>query len=1765
MSSGSNPTTPDKESAQLSALQKAYSIINQLESRLADVERERECVQPIAIVGMACRFPGGSVDPGSFWELLHSGRDAVREVPAQRWDVDAIYDSSASTPGKMYSRYGGFIDDMDAFDAAFFGISPHEATRMDPQHRLLLEAGWEALENAGFVPERLKGSRTGVFVGIGQNDYGQILWSGKDLTSVDAYDGTGNSFGFAPGRLSYVLGFHGPCLAVTTACSSSLVASHLACQSLRSKECDLALVGGVQLMLAPGAGVFLSQARAITGNRYYRVFDARSDGYLRGEGCGVVVLKRLADALADGDPMHAVILSSAINHDGRSSALTVPNGLAQRQVLRNALDNAGLKPSDIDYVETHGSGTPLGDPIEIEALADVYCQGRPASRPLLVGTVKANIGHPEEGAGVAGLIKTTLSLEHQEIPALVNFENPNPHIAWDRIAVRVPTEPVSWKRNQTPRRAGISSFGLSGTNVHIILEEAPQTPTSIESSEPDFERTCHLLLLSARDEPGLYRQAQRYAGWLRSCSQVNFADICWSANTRRTSFGHRLAIVASSVEEAAGKLTAFDADRERKQSDVIVGKTTQDRLKTAFFFAGETQDCLNRGRQLYMTQPTFRQSLDRCDEILQRMLDGSFLEALYPSGDTRSLKHSSMPPFMQQLALVSIEFALAELWQSFGVKPSLVLGYGVGEYVAACVAGVICLEDCLKLVARSANLEMNPDAFEDTARSISYNSPEVPFVSSLTGELIRDGVVLDARYWRSHLQESNGYQRSLHKAVEFGCSVILETGPDSSLTMSKERCVTDPDITLLWSLEKENEDWSTMLNAFGRIAVRTADIDWIAFDRDYRRFYVDSLPTYAFAKNRFWIEPRETTATTASGATPNTESDDLRDWLYQIEWQEAPRISACPSAEMTASPTWIVFVGCDPLGPSLCELIRKRGEKCFTVSCNSNGHDQTTDYVVEPLVTGSHDELLRDMGEEKLQNCRIVYLWALDAVDETPEYRSLKKSLPLTSGSWLAKLVRLSFTDNAAGRMWVVTRGAQSVTKTGEDLFHVDQSSLWGFWKSLVSIYPQQCGSIIDLEEKHDSTSKEADAALLMTEMLSDDPEKQVAVRGERRLVPRLNRLVQENDKKSLPQLRSDASYLITGGFGELGFRVALWMAKRGARHLVLTGKSANSNNTNCNTKSHDPRTRNKRKCVEILEGMGVKVATCNVNLDDEEKITALFERFDRDLPPLKGIVHMVGNLEKTPSNHSDDKDVLLVTDPRVAGSWLLHTLTQGLSLDFFAFFSPLSIVNGLKYVNSASTNSFVDGLSYYRKRLGLPALSIDWGPWAEERMSEERMSTDLLSDENRVVGSTNSQLMNSAQALEAFGRLLTGSNNEVIVNNVDWKSYLTFVEPTPLASFYEEIRRQESFDAAGKNDAKCAFINRLSFLSKEEKKNYVVNKICKAVAETLGLEDILNIDVDTHFLDMGMDSIIYPEFCTRLSDEVGIAFFERHLNEYPNINDMSEFILRKNMKTTVGKSAVEALYIDTDRNKLFSFYRSGNHNTRTGSGFLFCNPLLHEYIYSHMSLSRLSEKLSDSGFDVLRFDYYGTGDSEGICHEVSIERCLQNISKAWTTMAGRFESHPNCILGARLGATLALTAAERLRNVKSAFLWEPVIHGREYDKELEDLQKNLKHEFGFQKKRQYRGKGENEIHGFPYTEDLRREIRNLDPFKIGESTLERVLIIESCRRKRTDRLMNILIERGVDVERLIIDCGVFWIPPHQSVSDRNMEQIVEKIKRTCL
>ncbi|MDQ2873909.1 MAG: acyltransferase domain-containing protein, partial [Actinomycetota bacterium] len=1119
------------------SLQKgALLALRQARARIETLEHAGS--EPLAIIGIACRFPGGADTPDRYWQLLRSGTDAISEVPADRWDINKLYEADPEAPGKMTTRWGGFLPQVDQFDPQFFGISPREAESMDPQQRLVLETSWEAIERAGIAADTLAGSQTGVFLGAGNCDYSLLaLKSAEPLRNAGLHRVTGSATNIIAGRVSYTLGLRGPCLIVDTACSSALVAVHLAAQSLRSGECDLALAGGVSLMLAPELSIMFSKAHMLAPDGRCKTFDAAADGFARGEGCGVIVLRRLSDALAHDDPVLAVVRGSAVNQDGRSSGLTAPNGQAQQAVIRQALASAQLDPAQIGYVETHGTGTALGDPIEVQALAAVLSQDRAADDPVLIGAVKTNVGHLEAASGVAGLIKTVLALYHQEIPPSLHFQHPSPHIPWAELPVTVPTRLVPWPAGDRPRLAGVSSFGFSGTNAHVILGEAPQRPAAV----PQASRPVHLLCLSAKNETALSELARRYQRFIAAVPSAALADVAHTANAGRAHFTHRAALTAGSLAEMGDKLGAL---AKSPAAGIRAGHAIP---PITFLFSGQGAQYAGMSRQLYETQPTFRAAMQRCDELLRPHLDRSLLSVLYPEGgDATPLDDTTYT----QPALFALEYSLAEVWRSWGITPSAVLGHSIGEYAASCVAGVLSLEGALSLIARRARLmgELPRDgamaavfasetevasaiaAYQELAIA-AVNGPDNTVISGATAAVEEVSAALRASGTRvERLTVSHAFHSPLMDPVldalerSAGAVSFGEPRIDLVTNLTGERLPAGQTLDARYLRRHAREtvrfqDGMTSLHELGYSlfveigprpvllgmgrrclpddagvwlpSLRKNRGDWHSMLDSLGTLYTGGvtadwenldrgfpgrrviLPTYPFQRQRYWAVQADAPDGASQRDTPAPD---------------APATVAS-GADPQAPESWLYQTEWRPqtaagrLPQDLAGhwiILADGGGLGRQLADTLQQNEATCDLIfADSWQPGQEDPFPVPPG------CRgLIDLWGLDA---TPTADSTPASLQHDQARHCTSVLRAVKTLGAAAppgasRLWIVTRGAQPVRPAGEDVA-VAQSPLWGLGKVIALEHPEMWGGLIDLDPETPASAAADEAARLVADL----------------------------------------------------------------------------------------------------------------------------------------------------------------------------------------------------------------------------------------------------------------------------------------------------------------------------------------------------------------------------------------------------------------------------------------------------------------------------------------------------------------------------------------------------------------------------------------------------------------------------------------------------------------------------------------------------------
>jgi acyl transferase domain-containing protein/acyl-CoA synthetase (AMP-forming)/AMP-acid ligase II/pimeloyl-ACP methyl ester carboxylesterase/acyl carrier protein len=1607
--------------------------------------------EKIAIVGMGCRFPGAK-NIKAYWTLLRNGLDAVSLT--ERWEGQT---------------WGGFLEEVDQFDPQFFGISPREAQEMDPQQRLLLEVSWEALENGGIAAEKLSSSQTGVFIGISSSDYSQIRLKNDLVTN--AYAGTGNAHSIAANRLSYWYDFNGPSLTVDTACSSSLVAVHLAVKSLQMGECEQAIAGGVNLLLSSELTETFTQAGMMSPSGRCKTFDESADGYVRGEGCGVIVLKRLTDAVRDGNPILAVIRGTAVNQDGRSNGLTAPNGLSQQAVIQQALLDADLKAAQIQYIEAHGTGTILGDPIEVNALKAIFTE-----QHLWLGSVKTNIGHLESAAGIAGLIKIILSFLSEEIPPHLHLQKLNPHIDLDNTPIKIPTQVQSWPKNEKPRFAGVSSFGFGGTNAHIILEEG------IKVEKELVAKPLHLFTFSAKNEPALQALVKSYEDYLTSVTEINLEDLEFTLATGRTHFNHRKSYIANSTEQL---LQQLNSDQQNSG-----GINREINPKIAFLFTGQGSQYSGMGQQLYQTQPTFKKALDQCAEILQAYLDKPLLEILY------SENHLIHETLYTQPAIFALEYALAQLWLSWGIKPSAVMGHSVGEYVAACIAGVFSLEDGLKLIAHRSKLMqdlpqngemvaifadqktvqeaiegygeeiaiaaingnnnivisgtretieqvlrffkekhiktrklqvshafhsplMRPilTDFAKVAQEINYQNPTIEMISNLTGEKITSEIT--SQYWVNHIVEPVKFAASIDYLSKQEYQIFLEIGSQPTLlgmarsvlesdkssdqsyywlpSLRKDQGRTSHDLDGAYKLRPQVaqtapqqvpnpclHQWQQILQSLAKLYSLGIAIDWQGFTQDYPHQTITDLPTYPFQRQRYWLEGEK---------KKKRESNDPNEWFYQINWVQKSNPSATSIKPIAGN--WLIFADQSKVSTILIEQFNKLSQSCVLVYPREiyQKHESGI-YQINPASKEDYQTLFTEIKDLNLQG--IIHLWSLDhsSLDELSA-TVLENSQKTTTQSILYLLQTLvEYSVNS--QLWITTCNTQHITQN-EQILSLTGATLWGLAKVIALEYSEYWGGIIDLSSTNPLLKGEGintdEVALLLNEMINSDRENQIAFRNGKRYVARLQHSISPKNRQKIDY--SQGTYLITGGLGSVGLKVAQWLVSQGAKSLVLLGRSKPS--------------ANAIAILQTLEEQSIKLLVCQADIAQEQELKNVLVTVNTTMSPLRGIVHCAGILDDGLLQGLSWEKFSNVLSPKVQGTWNLHQLTLENSLDFFILFSSAaSLLGSPGQGNYAAANSFLDAIAHYRHTQNLPATSINWGILSDGMATHSRVAVKGLNP------------IPTEDALNILPKLLNSTQIGVISANWDGVSqqFPNFIE----SPYFQDILKPIS--QPSKKTTSSIFETLLE-TPDNNREVFLVNYLQTTISGIMQLSEEQISPTDS-LLDLGMDSLMVMEAINQLKTDLQLMLYPREFYERPRINNLakylaSEFTRTYEKKTPANREPQEEFFVSSSPTPytleqklpgivfILSSPRSGSTLLRVmlaGHPDLASPPELHllpfdtmEQREKELTLSHLGEGLQRAFIDLKGID--ATQSEKLITELVQEDRSIPEVYALLQELAG--------------------------------------------------------------------------------------------------------------------------------------------------------------------
>ncbi len=1482
----------------------------------------------IAVVGLGCRFPGDISGPEALWRFLSEGGSAIGEVPPERWASfdDGSAEMSAALSGT--TRWGSFLKDIDAFDAEFFEISPREAAKMDPQQRLLLEVAWEALEHAGIPPTSLRRSQTAVFAGACISEYGHL--ASTDIGQVDAWTNTGGALSIIANRLSYFLDLRGPSVAVDTACSSSLVAIHMACQSLRTGESELAIAAGVNLLMSPSIFRGFDEAGALSTTGRCHAFDASADGFVRGEGCGVVVLKRLSDAVRDGDRVLAVVRGSAVNQDGRSNGLMAPNPAAQVAVLRAAYRNAGIQPSEVDYVEAHGTGTLLGDPIEARALGSVLGRGRPASSPLLIGAVKSNLGHLEAAAGVAGFIKAVLAVQRGHIPANLGFHSPNPHIPFDDLRLKVVADHQDWPTKGRPRRAGVSSFGFGGTNAHVVIEQAPEpdpvpvAPTGAPTST---------LVVSGKTPERIASLADALADWMSGPgAAVALADVAHTLSRHRGRHPKFATVCARDHRQAVAGLRALAAGGSAP--GVVATHDGPCGPGTVFVYSGQGSQWAGMARQLLTDEPAFANAIDEIEPLfaaevgfsLRQILAGNQRASANGAGAgaasspasrraaarmaARAHLHAELRGDAQvQPVLMGLQLGLTALWRSYGVEPDAVIGHSMGEVAAAVVAGALTVSQGLQVIAARSRLmsqlagqgavallELDAQATTD----LITRHPEVSLaVYASPTQTVIAGPPAHIDELIATVQQQNRFAHRVNMEVASHNPIMDSILPELRAALD-DLTPTTPTIPIFATA---NDDPTTT-------PVFDADY-WVANIRNPVRFH--QAITHAGIDHHTFIEisPHPMMAHAISQALADTHHHSIgtlrRDThdthafhtslnaTYTTHPPETPNLPRrhveLPNTPWHRSRHWVSAT------PTLRATRRTKssagqGDSQADSDIPPDWHYELG-WPARPLpdagaVANGSWLVLADpsLGAEINRAAggdSSVTVIAPSVLDENSDPTALLSALPSATNVLYAPDASSAHLDAAsgyrlfnAGRKLAAALAATAstarlfvLTRNAQPLSPGDRANAAHavLWGLGRTLALEQPEIWGGLVDVDDMVPAELAAAHVLAESRAADGEDQVVYRAGIRHVPRL-------ESRSAPSasavgLNPGTSHLVVGATGNIGPHLIGQLAQMGAATIVAV--------------SRNPGSR-LDELTQALAAQGTNVVTVAADATDPGAMKALFDRFDTDLPPLDGIyLAAFGGGPVTLRDMTDD-DVTAMFRPKLDTLSLLHQLSLKTPVSHFVLFSSISGLLGSRWLaHYTATSGFLDTFAYARRNIGLPATVVNWGLW--------KSLSDSQSDEQQRLSIDSGLLpMADAAAIPALASAMApDAGVRSVVVAADWDLLAAAYRTRASLHIIDELPAGADQDAATVTPGE--FREALQTCKPERRRDMLVAHIAATATAVMGLSQSQTIDPSTGFFQLGMDSLVSVLLQRALSQSLGETLPPSLVFDYPTVDAVADYL----------------------------------------------------------------------------------------------------------------------------------------------------------------------------------------------------------------------------------------------------------------------------------
>ncbi len=1461
--------------------------------------------EPVAVVGIGCRFPGDVDGPESFWDFLVAGRNAISTVPADRWDAEAFYHPDPLTPGRMTTKWGGFVPDVAGFDAEFFGITPREAAAMDPQQRMLLEVAWEALEHAGIPPDSLGGTRTAVMMGVYFNEYQSMLAASPQ--NVDAYSGTGNAHSITVGRISYLLGLRGPAVAVDTACSSSLVAVHLACQSLRLRETDLALAGGVSITLRPETQIAISAWGLLSPQGRCAAFDAAADGFVRGEGAGVVVLKRLTDAVRDGDQVLAVVRGSAVNQDGRSNGVTAPNTAAQCDVIADALRSGDVAPDSVNYVEAHGTGTVLGDPIEFEALAATYGHGGDA---CALGAVKTNIGHLEAAAGIAGFIKATLAVQRATIPPNLHFSQWNPAIDAASTRFFVPTQNSPWPTAEGPRRAAVSSFGLGGTNAHVIIEQGSELAPVSEGGEDTGVST---LVVTGKTAQRMAATAQVLADWMEGPgAEVAVADVAHTVNhhrARQATFG---TVVARDRAQAIAGLRALAAGQHAP--GVVNPAEGSPGPGTVFVYSGRGSQWAGMGRQLLADEPAFAAAVAELEPVFVEQAGFSLRDVIATGKELVGIEQI-------QLGLIGMQLTLTELWRSYGVQPDLVIGHSMGEVAAAVVAGALTPAEGLRVTATRArlmaplsgqggmallgldaaatealiadypqvtvgiynsprqtviagpteqideliarvraqnrfasrvNIEVAPhnpamDALQPAMRSeladLTPRTPTIGIISTTYADL-HTQPIFDAEHWATNMRNPVRFQQAIASAGS-GADGAYHTFIEISAHPLLTQAIAD-------TLEDAHRPTKS--------AAKYLSIGTLQRDADDTVTFRTNLYTADIAHPPHTCHPPEPHPT-----IPTTPWQHTHHWIATTHPSTAapedPGSNKVVANEQSTSESRALEDWCHqlawPIRPAVSAdppstaawLVVADNELCHELA---RAADSRVDSLSPPaLAAGSDPAALLDA----LRGVDNV-LYAPPVPGELLDIESAYQVFHATR-RLAAAMVASSATAISPPKLFIMTRNAQPISEG--DRANPGHAVLWGLGRSLALEHPEIWGGIIDLD---DSMPAELAVRHVLTAAHGTDGEDQVVYRSGARHVPRLQR-------RTLPgkpvTLNADASQLVIGATGNIGPHLIRQLARMGAKTIVAVARK--------------PGTLDE--LTQCLAATGTDLIAVAADATDPAAMQALFDRFGTELPPLEGIYLAAFAGRPALLSEMTDDDVTTMFRPKLDALALLHRLSLKSPVRHFVLFSSVSGLLGSRWLaHYTATSAFLDSFAGARRTMGLPATVVDWGLW--------KSLADVQKDATQISSESGLQPMADEVAIGALPLVMNpDAAVATVVVAADWPLLAAAYRTRGALRIVDDLLPAP--EDVGKGESE--FRTSLRSCPAEKRRDMLFDHVGALAATVMGMPPTEPLDPSAGFFQLGMDSLMSVTLQRALSESLGEFLPASVVFDYPTVYSLTDYL----------------------------------------------------------------------------------------------------------------------------------------------------------------------------------------------------------------------------------------------------------------------------------